>query len=242
MNNSVGGSYSILGNTITMGANNPTGSYRLLANELNDLSLRHNNVGFPATSNYLLSRAAIIPADVRIEAAIYAEDGSFFVIPGPWFNPNPNDRRDTYAGLGATPAERATARQETYGSFTPAPFYGEPIDVKVTIVGAVSENMPPPMSQQAEWLKKWGWIPREIGATGQLIPGSHVPSGFDLATDRYVPNLTIEYDPALATGRVLGFDLSAANQMIRTDAYGRQLPPMPRLPVSPTLSYFGEQR
>jgi hypothetical protein len=51
------------------------------------------------------------------------------------------------------------------------------------------------------------------------------------------------HDPALSTGRTSGFDLpvgSDTSKYLRRDAYGRPLPPMPRLPVSPTLSYFGE--
>jgi len=121
------------------------------------------------------------------------------------------------------------------------PFYGEPLDVRVSILGAVSENMPPSSAQQAESLRKWGWIPRDLGATGRRIPWSHVPTGYDISDtgkDLYVPNLVITYDPMLATGRSGGFD--PTSPYVRTDSIGRPLPPMPRLPVSPTLSYFGE--
>lgn len=101
--------------------------------------------------------------------------------------------------------------------------------------------MPPPISQQAEWIRKWGWIPKEHGASGTLIPWSHVPAGFDpLNTDNYVPNLTLVYDTSLATARLGGFEDTPANPYLRTDGAGRPLPPLPRLPVSPTLAYFGE--
>lgn len=216
------------------------GNYSLLLNETSTVSWRPTNLGFSSTNDYVLARAAIVPHDIRIDAAVFAEEGCFFVIPGQWFNPNPNDRRDTYQSLGATPAERQQARLDAFGSFPETPFYGEPNDVKVTIVGSVAENMPPPISQQAEWLRKWGWIPREHGATGELIPWSHVPQGFDIANgDLYVPNLTVVYDSALATARLNGFDDTLANPYIRVDN-GRPLPPLPRLPVSPTLAYFGE--
>ncbi|MBC8065169.1 MAG: hypothetical protein H7Y17_10090 [Chlorobia bacterium] len=193
-----------------------------------------------------MARAAMVPNDVRIEASVYAEDGSFFVIPSPWFNPNPNDRRDTYMArviaVGATQAQ--TERYENFGSAPITPFYGEPIDVRVKIIGAVSQNMPAPMSQQAEWLKKWGWIPRSLGDTGRRIPAQHVPAGFDLNTDLYVPNFIITYDPALGSGRAWDpanpSPFSPANFPLRVDDDGRMLAPMPRLPVSPTLAYFGE--
>jgi hypothetical protein len=137
------------------------------------------------------------------------------------------------------------------------PFYGEPLDVRITVVGAIAENMPPPISQQMEWVRKWGWIPREHGASGEAIPWTHVPHAiagvsppaadfkieYDVSTsggDVFVPNLNIVYDPMLASGKFEGFESTAGNDYVRMDDSGRPLPPMPRLPVSPTLSYFGE--
>src|SRR5205823_12711985 len=97
-------------------------------------------------------------------------------------------------------------RRDSSGAAPTARVYGEPVDVRIAVMGSVSENMPPPISQQAEWLKKWGWIPRTLGATGTLIPSQHVPPGFNIATtDFYVPNLIITYDPVLATDRIGGF-------------------------------------
>lgn len=235
----------------------PSGLYHLLIEDTNNFALDlKDTVGGTPTNDYILARAAIVPHDIRIEATMFAEEGSFFVIPGPWFNPNPNDRRDTYINLGATQAERDLKRLEDFGSAPNMPFYGEPLDVRVSIFGSVTENMPPPISQQAEWLKKWGWIPRYHGATNELIPVQHA-SGIDVTqpANPYVPNLTITYDPSLATDRNIGFVGAAGpvvdfNTMIRykgvdlngdgTNDVFYALPPLPRLPVSPTLAYFGE--
>lgn len=239
--------------TGTITANAGPGNYRLLAQETNTLGLRTNNLG-SSTNSYYLARAAMVPHDIRIEASMFAEEGSFFVIPGQWFNPNPNDTRDRYdarvqqlitngMGQGAAIAQADLERKEAFGSFPEMVFNAEPIDVRVTIMGSVSENMPPPAAQQSEWLKKWGWIPRKLAATGRLIPKTHVPPGYDIrdsGPDRYVPNLIFHYDSSLATARVGGFDESPGNPLIRTDRFGRSLPPMPRLPVSPTLAFFGE--
>jgi hypothetical protein len=243
---------------LVSGANtSPTGLYHLLVEDTNDFTLGlHDTVGGTATNDYVLARTAIVPQDIRIEATIFAEDGSFFVIPGPWFNPNPNDRRDTYLTLGASTAERDLARLEDFGSTPNTPFFGEPLDVRIQVYGSVSENMPPSISQQTEWLKKWGWIPRFHGATNELIPGQHVPNGYNVTgTDQYVPNFTVIFDPALATGRNAGFVSAAGpavnlNTLIRiqgvdVDGDGVNdvfyaLPPLPRLPVSPSLAYFGE--
>jgi hypothetical protein len=135
----------------------------------------------------------------------------------------------------------------------------------VVVSGSVSENMPPPISQQGEWLKKLGWMPRRTGTqrigtteTPRLIPSVHVPEMFRPTSTSpyrnvpYVPNLIVTYDPTLATGRtggVLtgGFQYTnagvlnnLAGEFVRQDFLGRPLPPMPRLPVSPSLAYFGE--
>ncbi|MCL6623132.1 MAG: hypothetical protein K6T17_00765, partial [Fimbriimonadales bacterium] len=171
---------------------------------------------------------AVQPLDVQIYAVLYAQEGSFFVIPGPWFNPNPNDRRDNFT--------TAQDRLAQFSASVEYPFYGEPLDIRITIIGSVSENFPPQMSDQEEWLKRWGWIPAEFGESGKFIPIEHNPTN----RDDYVPNLFIQYDPVLVTGRVGGsFDVSASLP-VRTDEYGRPLPPMPRLPVATKLFYFGE--
>lgn len=234
------------------------GTYQVLTHDGNDFVFTINNISSngqaQGANDYLIAKAGLVPHDIRIEAAIFAEEGSFFVIPGQWFNPNPNDRRELYPSYGATDAARRDVRKENFGSNPEAPFYGEPIDVRVQIVGSVSENMPPDISQQGEWLKKWGWIPREIGSSGQLIPGIHVPSGYDATSpNTYIPNLTLTYDPMLGTGRAQGFLQNPSvdpgidplqedpnNPVLRRDDFNRALPPIPRLPVSPALSYFGE--
>jgi hypothetical protein len=200
-----------------------------------DLKL-DNTVAAPGRGDYYFSRANVMPLDVRIEAALYAQEGSLYVIPGPWMNPNPNDRRDAFT----TPSERFSAFQAT----AEYPFYSEPVDVKVTIIGSVSENFPASMADQSLWLQHWGWIPAEFGESSQYIPDQHFPripgtNNPDFTNSRYVPNLSINYDPSMISGRVGGtFDQTVP--MIRTDQYGRPLPPLPKLPVGTKLLYFGE--
>lgn len=241
------------------------GLYNLIVQESNSLTIRDNAIQGLSPNDYLLSRLTMFPHDIRIEATMYAQEGSFVVIPGYWFNENPNDRRDVfearvqqYLGSGAFDNEpdaiRAAwiDRQRDYGSSPATPFFSEPVDVRVQIVGSISENMPLPMSYQADWMKKWGWIPRQLGALYRfsgmaasrvLIPTKHVPAGYDISDtgpNRWVPNFSLSYDPALGTGREFGFGDTPANPYLRTDQYGRPLLPLPRLPVSPTLAYFGE--
>lgn len=222
------------------GAGNAEGDYDLAVQDETQLQLRLTAVGTFAPKNYILSRLASTPTDVRIEAAMFAEEGAFFVIPGPSFNVNSDDTRARFnRDVANTNFDMAQRRRfEQFGAAPETPFYGEPLDARITVVGAVSENMPPPIAQQAEWQRRWGWIPRFMGATGRLIPTSHIPTGYNIVganpQDYYVPNLTINYDPALALASADGLN------PIRMNKDGQPLPPMPRLPVSPTLAYFGE--
>jgi hypothetical protein len=226
-----------------MRANNANGRYTLFAEGQNQFSISQTNFGGLTTNDYLIGRTAIVPHDIRIEATIFAEEGSFFVIPGQWFNPNPNDRRDVYDNTPGSNAEKQQRRLEDFGSYPGMPFYGEPPDVRITIVGAISENMPPTIDQQSQWMKKWGWIPTDLGASGVKIPAQHIPNGYDPNDNGWVPNINVIYDPVLATARANGFNNDPnANPFIRQDAYGRALPPLPRLPVGPALAFFGEVR
>ncbi len=249
--------FNYIQNEMRLASTGSQGLYSLLLEQTNELTLRQMNLTGSAANDYLLGRVAVAPHDVRIEASMFAEEGAFFVIPGPAFNPNPNDTRQAfdnrvadYVGSGLAQADAINMsirdRGENFGTFPAAPFYGEPLDVRLTILGSISENMPPPISQQAEWIRKWGWIPRQLGAqysagTPTLIPSEHVPAGYDLSSQFYVPNLIIAFDPVLATGRIEGrLEPTPQNEYVRVDAQGRPLLPVPRLPVSPTLAYFGE--
>ena len=215
---------------------NPEGQYELGVSDESILRLRNNVIGSTGQKEFLVARTAVTPNDIRIEASVYAQYGSFYVIPGPWFNMNTDDTRERFnadvANVGLDEAQRL--RFERYGNTPQIPFSAEPIDCRVVLLGAVSENLPPPISRQAEWMQKWGWIPRDLGGTGQRIPWQHVPPGFDLNANVAVPNFIIIHDPALAGASADG------NTPIRTDQFGRALPPTPKLPVSPTLVYFGE--
>jgi hypothetical protein len=102
-----------------------------------------------------------VPLDVTIEALIYAQNGSWFVIPGRWFNEDPGD-------LGADPSGWAY------------PGYHEPLNMRLSVWGAVSENMPADLGSVAAWTSKWG------GPTGQ---------GADFF-------LSYEYDPLLRAPRL----------------------------------------
>jgi len=92
---------------------------------------------------YLLGPVAIAPPraaeplPVEIEAMIYAQNGSWFVIPGPWFNEDP----------GQMGVDRSTIDY---------PGYREPLNIRISVYGAITENMPADVGSAAEWTSKWG--------------------------------------------------------------------------------------
>jgi hypothetical protein len=235
--------------TSANGNQDPFINYTLLAPATNDFQLNASSISGVPSNDYLLARAAVVPGDVVIEASVFAEEGSFLIIPGPWFNPNPNDTRAAFTQSITTSLAAANlARLNSYGNAPEVPFYGEPLDVRVQVIGSVSENMPPPLSVQSNEYSKWGWIPVSSGAPidasaangGQAsIPTQHNPGGLTSV----VPNFVISYDPVVATGRYGGFVTdNSTTTYIRTDSYGRPLLPMPRLPVSPAFTFFGDMQ
>lgn len=159
-----------------------------------------------ARSNYWLGGCAVLPMDVRIEAILYAQEGSFFVIPGNWINPDSSD---------TDMANRPPGVDKRF------PLYGQSMDIRIIIDGAVSENMPAVIGDVEEWMAKWSRIPDEYGSSG-------------IATAHRGEGITFLYDDHI------GWPLDDAGVPIRVDAYNRTLPLTPKLPVSASLIYFGD--
>ncbi|MDO8588160.1 MAG: hypothetical protein Q7T82_14125 [Armatimonadota bacterium] len=167
-----------------------------------------------ARNNYLLSGFVIQPMDIVIEAIIYAQNKSFFVIPGPWFNPNPDDTPENF-----TSPSRGYRPLGTRDEF---PYFGDPLDIKITLNGAVTENLPASAGDVSEWASKWCGIPEKYGSssTGTKHPGQ---------------GISFMYDEIIGCPRD-----PDTNLYLRVDGYGRALPITPNLPVSPTLIFYGQ--
>ena len=117
-------------------------------------------------SNYWMGGAAVMPMDVRIEAILYAQEGSLYVIPGYWLNPNPADTDPTNRPPGVDPR---------------FPLYGQAPDIHITIDGAVSENLPASVSDVGAWMAKWGRIPEYYGSSN--IRTAHPNEGITFLYD-----------------------------------------------------------
>lgn len=77
------------------------------------------------------------PLPVQIQAAVYAQNGSWFIIPGPWFNEDPSK------------GDEDTDYQQEH------PGYHEPLNMQLSFYGAISENMPASLGDVADWTSKW---------------------------------------------------------------------------------------
>ncbi|HEY3268198.1 MAG TPA: hypothetical protein VGM37_14850 [Armatimonadota bacterium] len=165
-----------------------------------------------------ISRVAVSPMDVRIEAVMYAQEGSFFVIPGEWLNSNPVDLRNANLDDSlryANPSAAGWRLQDlkNQGGHSAYPFHYEPADIRVVINGAITENTPADKDYQTAWSRHWGWTPKSR------------PDGS--TSDHAGEGLVFMYDQSLRLP-------------LRYDQYNRPLPPCPALPVSPDLVFFGE--
>ncbi|MBC7808895.1 MAG: hypothetical protein H7145_22405 [Akkermansiaceae bacterium] len=230
----------------------------------NNLTLQFDPSSDKAKVDYNLSRFGVVPLDIRIEALIYAQEGSFFIIPGPWFNPNPSD---TYAQFVANgnrrPGETGAANSSPSFVDPRFPFYGDPLDIRITMFGAITENLPAEVGDQGAWLQKWGWVPKYYGSTGLAgtpTQGTTIPTfhgsvrrdgtyqsgnggGGVGANDGIGNGITYIYDSRLSS------PYDANGLPLRTNpnfggvpgTQSEPLPPMPRLPVAPGLLYYGER-
>lgn len=229
----------------------------------NRLTVRVDGSSGDAINNYMMTRVGIVPLDIRIEAVMYAQEGSFFIIPGPWFNPDPNDTYERYM----TPDDPARPNPnfgrragEESGTATRRinprwPFYQEPLDVRITFIGAIAQNLPAEIGDQGAWLEKWGWVPRYQGSTGlpsaagypaqdALEPTEHGPGTARAAFHGPTGNgIQFIYDPRAASPYVETAPGSNVYVPIRRHPYllTDPLPLTPRLPVAPGLLYFGER-
>ena len=149
--------------------------------------------------SYLLSAVMVAPLDIRIEAGLYAQDKSFFIIPGYSFNPDANDIRSRFNSSHLRPAYTQVVENPP-GTFnyiyngvdTAAdkdakdkfPYHNEPLDVRITFQGAIAENYTASVGAQAAWLKQWGYAPAKYGSYNAANPtATEIPDDHLMARD-----------------------------------------------------------
>jgi hypothetical protein len=187
--------------------------------------------------DYLLQRFGIAPLTIDIEAALYAQKGSFYVLPGYWFNTNRNDTRAAFT---------SGDNQSRYGRNRPPevlnelfPFYQEPIDVQIHIYGSISEGTPASEGDAMNWSRKWAWD----GATARYGSTNYT---FQQVSG-HTRGIVVEYNPnqryqlrSKSDKEVYRDPISELRTVMRFSDDGQVLPLMPRLPVSRGMLYYGQ--
>lgn len=146
------------------------------------------NIAQGPLQSYLLSAIMVAPLDIRIEAGLYAQEKSFFIIPGYSFNPDPNDTRSNFRASGTRASyspldtfSNANNDRDTKNKF---PYHNEPLDVRITFQGAIAESYTASIGAQAAWLKQWGYTPAKYGSYNAAAPtATEIPDDHLMARD-----------------------------------------------------------
>ncbi len=195
------------------------------------------------TQDFLLERAAVLPADIDIEAVLFAQTKSFFIIPGPSFNTSADDNLTTFINGTLRPSLTGLATTNIeYVNRSRYPFYGQPIDMKIIVRGSVSEARPADIAAQTAWMENWGWIPKAHGSlTGNAVEPSNRAAINVSSTQSSAPiGLTLLYNPLAGYPYMADTNAPTTGSYLRTDMYGRPLPYTPKLPVCAGQLYAGQ--
>ena len=138
--------------------------------------------------SYLLGAVMVAPLDIRIEAGLYAQEKSFFIIPGYSFNPDANDTRSHFVTSGNrasySPLDTFSGANNDRDTKNKFPYHNEPLDVRITFQGAIAENYTASSGAQAAWLKQWGYTPAKYGSYNTANPNTtEIPDDHLMARD-----------------------------------------------------------
>jgi hypothetical protein len=185
----------------------------------------------PGGQPYWLSRAGItpyvngspVPLPVRLQALMYAQNGSWFVIPPPWFNEDTTDLRDQFVQ-----GDTATNRPAGFRSLLTFPrdsedypFFHEPLNMRILVEGAVTENMPVPGETRARWMEHLWLDPKAYALDTYQVPSW------------YRPDVRYDYDESIRLW------VRWRNLVTGDEGYAYAGPPQPG--VGPTLADVRKQ-
>ncbi|HEX2950147.1 MAG TPA: hypothetical protein VHV83_11390 [Armatimonadota bacterium] len=181
------------------------------------------------TTQYLLSSnnddshdgVAVSGGDIQVDALVYAQRGSWYVIPGKYFN-----------------NEKDEAGQPIDDKW-PNPKYHEPLDIHITVNGAIVMNRPVPLDMEEESQRHWRGSNLDYYTTDGTTPALWDPKNATWNgnlwrwTDRRM-GISYHYDATLMIPACYTRDEDGAVETF--------FPRLPKLPVSPTTFSFGAIR
>jgi hypothetical protein len=183
---------------------------------------------------------------------IYAQNGSWFVVPQPWFNENALDSRELFRSGDSSSSRPGGTR--AYGTF-PAdtddyPFYREPLNVQVTVRGSVSEGKSADGAVRAQWVKRMTMdyidpttsqsVPRILNVPDWFRPQLRYVYDQDLRDWVRYRNVVTGREGVAYVGPNMGSPPGPRLEAVRQQAMAAgqnivTLPILPRLPTSGTL-------
>jgi hypothetical protein len=188
-------------------------------------------------TDYLLSAGGpqfgggflVTPADVQIDALLYAQRGNWFIIPGRFYNESTDPQLQNIDW--------------------PLPKYKEPLDIRIIVNGAIVENRPAPPDAQRQWMERWrgsnlNYFHHTITKDGadwsdMWDPGeADPPHEWNAAAWRWPKRrMGIQYHYDATLMRPACFTVNSVNvDQLRYD----YRPRLPKLPVSPDVLSFGK--
>jgi len=177
-----------------------------------------------AGRNMFSGGATVTGIDMEVDALIYAQRGSWFVIPGRYYN------EDSSLAIP-----------------WPLPQYQEPLDIRIVVDGAITENRPVSPDVEEAWLSHWRGSNLSYFTNGGTSPALQDPGNatWDAAnwrwqdptnstTDRRM-GIVYYYDATLA--RPVCYERDPDDMTIRY-----YTPRLPKLPVSPNIFSISAMR
>lgn len=164
--------------------------------------------------SYEFPRGAV---HAKVNALMYAQRGSWFVIPGQYFDPQATtedlDNDGTITALESLYAARF--RRYNY---------------EITVRGAIVEDHTAPIGAVQTWTNRWAYPIYEGTAAAPTLRWGTIRYQFD-------ERLRVNRDQALTTLTGAGLTTRSSGSMLTTPE--SMLPKLPCLPSSPTLIYTG---
>jgi len=158
--------------------------------------------------------------DIIVDALIYAERGSWFIIPGAYFNDD--------SDMNTVPEDVLIA-------------YRESPDARIYINGAINVNRFAGVEYESEWLKHWrGKNSNYYGPDGDLDPVTSLDPYDGISSWKLhatidmayaTTGISYTYDPGII--RPVCYDVDGNGSLVR------YYPRLPKLPVSPSIIAYG---
>jgi hypothetical protein len=104
-----------------------------------------------STNDYRLAGFQVLPSKINLDALVFAQEGSWFVLPGPWFNGAWNNTGNDVDNTG--PLTTVPSYRMALGAIPAAS--GGAAQPAIVFNGAITESHTAALGDAHDWLSKW---------------------------------------------------------------------------------------